>query len=158
MVKLEQVYTPEEAAEYLKVHVNTIYKMIRAGVLPAAKVGRSWRITGEAILEHLYYRPKQRAGHMPGHIRERFLDAFGEKDVWWKNFDSPQEALVVLGSLWHCTDIVPQLVRTEAAEWLESRGWEEEAERIHRGCTYATLVRVLRPALLEVIAKQEGKA
>jgi len=36
--------TVEEVAVILKTHVNTIYKMCRQGVLPAVKIGPSWRI------------------------------------------------------------------------------------------------------------------
>jgi excisionase family DNA binding protein len=39
----EEVFTLEEAAKYLKVHQQTIYKMARAGKLPGMKIGRSWR-------------------------------------------------------------------------------------------------------------------
>ncbi|PTM52702.1 helix-turn-helix domain-containing protein [Desmospora activa] len=37
------VFTLDEAADYLMVHPQTLYKMCRNGQLPAAKVGRSWR-------------------------------------------------------------------------------------------------------------------
>jgi len=36
--------TVEEVALILKTHTNTIYKMCRQGVLPAVKIGPSWRI------------------------------------------------------------------------------------------------------------------
>lgn len=47
------VYTPREAAQYLRVHVNTVYKLLRAGTLPAARVGRDWRIAEEVLDEYL---------------------------------------------------------------------------------------------------------
>ena len=42
--KTNRPFTAEEAADYLKVHVNTITRMIKEGKLKAGKVGREWRI------------------------------------------------------------------------------------------------------------------
>lgn len=43
-------FTPEEAAEALKMHVVTIRRLLREGRLPGAKVGkRQWRIHREAL-------------------------------------------------------------------------------------------------------------
>lgn len=33
-----------EAADFLCIHKNTVYKLIRRGDLPAFRVGKSWRI------------------------------------------------------------------------------------------------------------------
>lgn len=33
-----------EVIERLRIHENTLYKMIRVGDLPATKVGRTWRV------------------------------------------------------------------------------------------------------------------
>ena len=35
--------TPREAAEYLCVHVRTIYRLAKNGDIPGRKVGGSWR-------------------------------------------------------------------------------------------------------------------
>lgn len=45
----DQVFTVEEAAKYLKVHEQTVYKMVRSGQLPAVKIGREWRIHKETL-------------------------------------------------------------------------------------------------------------
>ncbi len=50
---MSAVFTPEEAAELLRVHVNTVYKLLRNGNLPAAKTGRDWRISGVVLDEYL---------------------------------------------------------------------------------------------------------
>jgi excisionase family DNA binding protein len=42
--------TTDEAAELLRVHVNTVKYLIRKGKLPASKVGRAWRIPRETVL------------------------------------------------------------------------------------------------------------
>lgn len=42
--KASRPLTIEEAAEYLRVHSNTVLKMIRDGKITAGKAGREWRI------------------------------------------------------------------------------------------------------------------
>lgn len=44
LVHDREVLTVEQAAEYLQIHKVTIYKYIRSGVLPAAKLGKVYRI------------------------------------------------------------------------------------------------------------------
>ena len=38
------ILNPEEAANYLKVNPQTIYRNLRRGRLPGGKVGNQWRI------------------------------------------------------------------------------------------------------------------
>lgn len=45
--------TPEEVSQLLRVSVYTVRRWIKQGDLPAYKVGRGWRIRGEAIDEWL---------------------------------------------------------------------------------------------------------
>jgi excisionase family DNA binding protein len=60
--------TTDEAATLLRLHVNTIKYMIRNGKLPAARVGRAWRIPREAVLA-------VRGGETTGHaLRAVILD------------------------------------------------------------------------------------
>ena len=50
----DELETTEFAADYLKVHVETVRLWIRTGLLPAVKVGRNWRVRRsdlERILE-----------------------------------------------------------------------------------------------------------
>ncbi|HUL20413.1 MAG TPA: helix-turn-helix domain-containing protein, partial [Thermodesulfobacteriota bacterium] len=35
--------TPREAADYLSVHVRTIYRLVKNGEIPGCKIGGSWR-------------------------------------------------------------------------------------------------------------------
>lgn len=39
-----EILTVEQAAEYLQIHKVTVYKYIRAGLLPAVKLGKVYRI------------------------------------------------------------------------------------------------------------------
>jgi excisionase family DNA binding protein len=48
--QLPLLLTTEEVADLLRVHVNTIKIMVRAGKLPAVKVGRAWRIKRSDVL------------------------------------------------------------------------------------------------------------
>ncbi len=40
---MKEIMTPREAAEYLSVHVRTIYRLAKNGNIPGRKVGGSWR-------------------------------------------------------------------------------------------------------------------
>lgn len=42
--QLPGILKPVEVAEFLCIHKNTVYKMIRRGDLPAFRIGKSWRI------------------------------------------------------------------------------------------------------------------
>lgn len=43
------VLTPNEAAKYLKVNPQVLEKYLRAGDIPARKIGRQWRINKLAL-------------------------------------------------------------------------------------------------------------
>ena len=42
---LPEILKPTEVAEFLCIHKNTVYKLIKRGNLPAFRVGKSWRIS-----------------------------------------------------------------------------------------------------------------
>ena len=46
---MKEVMTPREAAEYLSVHVRTIYRLAKNGVIPGRKVGGGWRFKKETM-------------------------------------------------------------------------------------------------------------
>lgn len=48
-----KVYTPEEAAQILKLSTRTIREYLRIGKITGAKIGKEWRITEEQIREFL---------------------------------------------------------------------------------------------------------
>lgn len=41
---MDEFLTPEEAAALLKVHSQTIYRKLRSGQLPGARIGGQWRL------------------------------------------------------------------------------------------------------------------
>ena len=45
-----EILTPNEVADYLCIHINTVYKLIHQGFLPAFRVGKSWRIRRADLL------------------------------------------------------------------------------------------------------------
>jgi len=70
-IKPNQVYTTEEAQEYLKVSNSTIKRFLKNGIVHANKVGGRYKILGNELLrlvsprketkaEKLYYRIKDK--------------------------------------------------------------------------------------------------
>jgi excisionase family DNA binding protein len=58
--------TLEEAAALLRVSPNTVYKMCREGKIPAAKVGRQWRILETELANWLREEPESVHTLRPG--------------------------------------------------------------------------------------------
>jgi excisionase family DNA binding protein len=46
---MDEILTANEAANYLKVTVRTIYRLIREGKIPGRKVGGSWRFRKDIL-------------------------------------------------------------------------------------------------------------
>ncbi len=58
----QEILTVEQAAGYLQVHKLTVYRYIRRGLLPAAKLGKVYRLFRrdvEAFLEAMKHHPSQ---------------------------------------------------------------------------------------------------
>src|SRR3989344_1111951 len=49
MEQIRDIFTPDQAAEYLQVDRETIYRYIRQGKLVASKLGRTYRIPKGSI-------------------------------------------------------------------------------------------------------------
>ena len=52
-IKENEVYTPQETQEILKVSASTVTRMIKKGLIRTAKVGKQYRIMGKEILRVL---------------------------------------------------------------------------------------------------------
>lgn len=50
---LPDALSAEELAAVLRVNVKTVYKLIRAGAIPAVRVGREYRVAKEALIGFL---------------------------------------------------------------------------------------------------------
>ena len=46
---LPEILKPTEVAEFLCIHKNTVYKLIKRSDLPAFRVGKSWRISRQDL-------------------------------------------------------------------------------------------------------------
>jgi len=54
--RMKEILTPREAAEYLSVHVRTIYRLVKNRDIPGRKIGGSWRFKKDALDEWLSLR------------------------------------------------------------------------------------------------------
>jgi excisionase family DNA binding protein len=48
---MDEIITPSEVADLLKIHVKTVYRLAEQGVIPGNRVGRSWRFNKKKILD-----------------------------------------------------------------------------------------------------------
>ena len=56
---MREILTPREAAEYLSVHVRTLYRLAKIGGIPCRKVGGSWRFKKQALDDWLTRRDER---------------------------------------------------------------------------------------------------
>lgn len=52
-IKENEVYTPQETQEILKVSSSTVTRMIKGGLIQAARIGKQYRIMGKELLRVL---------------------------------------------------------------------------------------------------------
>ncbi len=48
---MEEIMTPSEVADLLKIHLKTVYKLAEKGVIPGNRIGRSWRFSRSDVME-----------------------------------------------------------------------------------------------------------
>lgn len=65
-----EILTPEEAASYLRVHPQTVYRKLRLGQMPGAKIGDQWRIRRADLDEYLRGGRPAKEGKRPGKKRK----------------------------------------------------------------------------------------
>ena len=73
------ILTPEQAADYLQVNRETIYRYIRDGRLTASRIGRSYRIRKQSV-EVLLAATSTRPDIQLRTYTDRQLEAFLEQD------------------------------------------------------------------------------
>ena len=54
----ENFLTTEEVLDYLQVNLRTVYRLIKAGKIPAVRVGRQWRFRKRDISIFYKKQPK----------------------------------------------------------------------------------------------------
>ena len=47
---MEEILTPTNVADLLKIHVQTVYRLAAEGKIPGNRIGRSWRFSRADIL------------------------------------------------------------------------------------------------------------
>ena len=47
---MEQILTASQVAELLQVHLRTVYKLARKGLIPGRKFGGGWRFSKDEIM------------------------------------------------------------------------------------------------------------
>lgn len=50
---INELFTVQEVADKLKIHVQTVRKWIKEGKIKALKLGSDWRVTEQSISEFL---------------------------------------------------------------------------------------------------------
>ena len=65
-----ELYTPDEAREYLKISSSTIMRMIRKGLIRSAKVGKQYRILGKELLRTISPRLEDQVGKIYNKSRQ----------------------------------------------------------------------------------------
>ncbi len=61
-IRENEVYTHEETGKLLKVSPSTVTRMIKKGLIQAAKVGKQYRIMGKEILRVLSPKLEDKVG------------------------------------------------------------------------------------------------
>lgn len=68
-IQKDEIYTPKETQEYLKVSQSTLTRMIKKGIIRAAKVGKQYRILGKEILRIISPALEDKVGKAYGKVR-----------------------------------------------------------------------------------------
>ena len=58
----QEVLTIVEVARFLRVPKSTVYKLARAGELPASKIGKHWRFLRQDVRSWVHSRSSQKEG------------------------------------------------------------------------------------------------
>jgi len=78
-IKPNQVYTTEEAQEYLKVSNSTIKRLLKKGILRANKVGGRYKILGSEIIKVVSPEAEKKARNLYYRIKDKTI---GVIDKW----------------------------------------------------------------------------
>jgi excisionase family DNA binding protein len=63
---VEEIMTPSEVADLLKIHLKTVYKLAEKGVIPGNRIGRSWRFSRSDVMELVSSRAMSLSDHGNG--------------------------------------------------------------------------------------------
>ena len=77
-IKENEVYTHEETQALLKVSASTVTRMIKKGLIRAAKVGKQYRILGKELLRILSPKIEDEVGKAYNKARRWIHDGIDE--------------------------------------------------------------------------------
>lgn len=63
-IKENEIYTPKETQAFLKVSSSTMTRLIKGGLIRAAKIGKQYRILGKEILRVLSPKLEDQVGKL----------------------------------------------------------------------------------------------
>ena len=63
-IQEDTIYTPKETQAYLKVSQSTMTRMLKSGLIRAAKVGKQYRIFGKEILRVISPKIEDKVGQV----------------------------------------------------------------------------------------------
>ena len=52
------ILTVRECADFLNVHPTTIYRLLKAGLIPGFKLGSDWRFSKKDLTEWIEHQPR----------------------------------------------------------------------------------------------------
>ena len=80
-IKENEVYTHEETQVLLKLSASTVTRMIKKGLIRAAKVGKQYRIMGKELLRVLSPELEDTVGKVYNKARRWVRTEVGEEDL-----------------------------------------------------------------------------
>ncbi len=63
---MDEMMIAPEVAQLLRLHIKTVYKFAETGVIPATRIGRSWRFNRSDILEFMAGKSRKSPPLSPG--------------------------------------------------------------------------------------------
>lgn len=81
MIQTSKVLTPDQAAEYLQVNRETVYRYIRGGKLIASRLGRSYRIPKKSLDMLLWATRTQDDIELRDYTESEIADFIGEDRI-----------------------------------------------------------------------------
>ena len=70
-IKPDQVYTTEEAQDFLRVSNSTIKRFLKKGILKANKVGGRYRVLGRELLRLVSPEVEEKAVKVYQHLKQK---------------------------------------------------------------------------------------
>jgi len=77
----DSIYTPKETQAYLKVSQSTMTRMLKSGLIRAAKVGKQYRIFGKEILRVISPVIEDKVGQVYNKARHWVHDEVEDQDA-----------------------------------------------------------------------------